>query len=200
MAEPPNSTGPSGDGLGETRLPNEIAALLDAAIKRSLDKAIQASGVHLPPPKESEIVQRVSREVTIAFQHEISSSYHGPLPPPEMLSEFERVVPGLGGQIVQMAMKEQSHRHLWERRALLNDMFMQSGALTLGWALAGGALVGAFFLGMADHPVPMGILLSVSVLQMVRTIIGGGQQKKEDSSPVPKAPATALKSRDKKKR
>jgi hypothetical protein len=125
-----------------------VAALLDAAIRQSIDKALRDAGVALPGPKESEIAQRVSREVTVAFQHEISASYQGPLPPPEMPGQFDQVVPGLSREIVNMAAKEQSHRHLWERRALLNDIFMQSGGLALGWILAGGALLGAFYFGM----------------------------------------------------
>jgi len=151
-----------------------VIALLENAIKQGIDTAIE----------------RISREITVAFQHEISSSYQGPLPPPEMLGQFERVVPGLGRQIVDMAAKEQSHRHSWERRALLNDLFMQFGALGPGWILVGGALIGAYFLGMADHPISMGVLLSVPVIQMVRTIVGREQCNKE---PVPNAKTFAQK-------
>lgn len=181
MAEPPEDTAlPTGSGgTGKSRIPPEVAALLENAIKQGIDKALHAPGIQLPPPQENAIKERVSREVTVAFQHEISASYQGPLPPPEMLGEFERVVPGLGRQIAEMAAKEQSHRHSWERRALLNDVFMQSGALALGSILAGVAIVGAIFLGMSDRTIPMGILLSLPVLQMVRSIVGRDQSSKE---------------------
>lgn len=157
-----------------TKTMQEIEAPLDAAIKRSLDEALQASGIKLSPPGEQAIVQHLSREVTIAFQQTISA-YHGPFPPPQMMGEFDRAVPGLAKQIADMALAEQDHPHGWENKAQLNDIFMQSGALTLGWLLAGVCVVGAFVLGLQDKPVPMGILLSVSGLQMVRATCHGEQ-------------------------
>jgi hypothetical protein len=158
-------------------LPKEIENLLDAAIHRSVDAAIHASGLKLARPQEQEIVQRVSRDATIAVQQTISASYYGPIPPPAMLGEFDRVVPGLAAQIVTMALAEQKHRHRWERTALRNDIFMQSGALALGWVLAGGALIGAFVFGMENKVIPMSIILGVPALQMIRVVVVGNQPK-----------------------
>lgn len=42
----------------------------------------------------------------------------GPLPTPDMLSEYERVLPGLAERIVQLTEKEAAHRHQVEDRQL----------------------------------------------------------------------------------
>jgi hypothetical protein len=185
-APPKSATEKPADRRPNTiKIPPEIERLLNEAIKRGVDDALQASGGKLSPPREQEIVQRVSRDVTIEFQRTILASYEGPIPPPHMLAEFDRVVPGLSSQIVGMAISEQRHRHRWENKALWNDIFMQSGGLTLGWGLAGASLLGAFVLGMAGKTVEMAILLSVPVIQMIRSIINSGQpgQKQNPQSP-----------------
>ena len=191
IPEKPDDSKPSA-----LKVPHEIEKLLIDAIKRSVDDALQASGGKLSPPREQAIVDRASRDVTVAFQRTLSASYQGPIPPPHMLEEFEHVVPGLSGKIVGMAIAEQRHRHRWETKALWNDIFMQSGGLTLGWALAGASLLGAFVLGMAGKTVEMGILLSVPAIQMVRSVINSGLLIAKRVSP----PVTAPKTRQQKKR
>lgn len=191
VREKPDDSKPSA-----LKIPQEIEKLLNDAIRRSVDDALQASGGKLSPPHEQAIVERVSRDVTVAFQQTILATYQGPIPPPHLLEEFDRVVPGLAGQIVGMAIAEQRHRHRWETKALWNDIFMQSGGLTLGWGLAGASLLGAFVLGMAGKTVEMGILLSVPAIQMVRSVINSGQPVAKRVSPA----VTAPKTREKKKR
>lgn len=117
-----------------------------------------------------------------------------------MLEEFERAVPGLSRQIISMALAEQGHRHGWEKKALWNDIFMQSGALFLGWVIAGVCALGAFVLGMNDKPVAMGILLGVPAIQMIKTIIHGNSGKEPDQPVSPTTPAQQTKAPAKKQR
>jgi uncharacterized membrane protein len=48
-------------------------------------------------------------------------SFSGPLPPPEALSQYESISNGLAERIVQMAEREQAHRHEQEKQALTED-------------------------------------------------------------------------------
>jgi uncharacterized membrane protein len=41
----------------------------------------------------------------------VASLHQGPLPPPEVLAGYDRVLPGLAKEIVDMAKQEQKHRH-----------------------------------------------------------------------------------------
>lgn len=40
-----------------------------------------------------------------------TSAHVGPLPPPEILAEYDRIVPGTADRIIKMAEAEQVHRH-----------------------------------------------------------------------------------------
>lgn len=52
--------------------------------------------------------------------HQVSQmeAWHGPLPPPESLKQYDNIVPGAAERILSMAEKEMSHRHHKEDRTL----------------------------------------------------------------------------------
>jgi uncharacterized membrane protein len=49
-------------------------------------------------------------------------AWHGPLPPPESLKQYDVIVPGAAERILLMAEKEMEHRHQRENRTLRNIM------------------------------------------------------------------------------
>ena len=49
---------------------------------------------------------------------EVSVSYSGPLPPPEILTKFDKAVPGLEKRIADDAKKEQQFSHEVNRKVL----------------------------------------------------------------------------------
>lgn len=57
------------------------------------------------------------------------SVFKGPLPPPEVLRQYDDVQPGLVDQIVKMAVDEQSHRHNMERMIVESETSVNSGQL-----------------------------------------------------------------------
>lgn len=52
--------------------------------------------------------------------HQVSQmeAWHGPLPPPESLKQYDAIVPGAAERILLMAEKEMEHRHQRENRTL----------------------------------------------------------------------------------
>lgn len=52
--------------------------------------------------------------------HQVSQmeAWHGPLPPPESLKQYDVIVPGAAERILSMAEKEMEHRHQRENRTL----------------------------------------------------------------------------------
>lgn len=147
---------------------------IDETIRRNLDEALRAAGIIVP-----------------------EQQYQGPLPPPALLKAFEDAVPGLAGKIVEMAVSEQRHRHAWERRALTNDIFAESGGLFMGWALAIFCAGLAGLLAWNGNNVGAGLMLSVVAGAIIKTIVNGrsvpAPDKPELKSPptAPETPASA---------
>lgn len=150
---------------------------LQETIRHALATALSKSGRTLNGGPDESFAERATREISVQIEQTISGSYQGPIPPPGMLREFDTVVPGLAREIADMAKEEQRHRHRWENRALWNDVFVESGGLSLGWALAGACTLGAFILAIKGNDAGAGILMSPSLAAMVRTIIRGNGSK-----------------------
>lgn len=84
--------------------------------------------------------------------------FQGPIPPPELLKQYDEFVPGAGDRILSMAEKEQDHRHRQERKkgnlefsisimgvlcALIITLSIIASAVWLvvnGYEIAGGAV------------------------------------------------------------
>ena len=69
---------------------------------------------NLPPDLQSEQANQIADEIVSEVTAEIRESttaFRGPIPSPEMLREYNSVVPGLADRIVQMAIDEQNFRH-----------------------------------------------------------------------------------------
>jgi uncharacterized membrane protein len=89
-----------------------------------------------------------------------TKSYRGPIPPPEYLSGFEAVVPGSARQVIDMAVRQQSHRHGMERR----DAWYSFAGLAMGGVTTLSCIGGAVFLAMHDRADVAHYLVGVPVL------------------------------------
>lgn len=80
-----------------------------------------------PPRPSREIAGRPDDVPAVVHQEEIfpsaihvesSSSFSGPLPPPDLLAEYNQVLPGLAERIVAMTEAEGENRRALQRRVL----------------------------------------------------------------------------------
>jgi uncharacterized membrane protein len=72
--------------------------------------------------------------------------FSGPLPPPEVLREYNEIVPGSAERILQMAEREQSHRHCSETRDSEGSLTLAKRGQLIGAVLAFMATVGGMAL------------------------------------------------------
>jgi uncharacterized membrane protein len=73
-------------------------------IAESLEALLTKLGVSEDDPDARILIERVSA----------SSQYRGPIPPPQMLAEYEKVIPGLGGRIIENWEQQRKHRERLE--------------------------------------------------------------------------------------
>lgn len=112
------------------------------------------TGEHLPAQEGEEGIEAVISRV---IEH-----HSGPLPPPEILRQYDEIVPDGAERIMAMAEKEQAHRHhinhREESRATLG-IFSSLGivivfagvasfALSLGYAVEAAAILGTTLVGI----------------------------------------------------
>lgn len=99
---------------------------------QTVSKVIQG----LPKDKREEVTQLI---VGIAESH----VFRGPLPAPEMFREYEKVLPGLSREIVDMAKDQQSHRMELEKKYVSSSILQSSRGQVMGFILGILCIIGA---------------------------------------------------------
>lgn len=83
---------------------------------------------------------------------EISQSFTGPLPPPEILAGYEAISPGFALRIIEMAEQQGNHRRAMENKTVdagITGMHRQYDEARLGQIFA--FLIAAMFLGCGTY-------------------------------------------------
>ena len=150
-------------------------------------KDLESEGVEISTDvtKVLESLTEEQRKVIIGalYAVEESSSFRGPLPPPEMLKGYESVLKGASERIFAMAEKQQEHRMHIEK-TIVDRQTEQSG----NGQIWGGALTVLFgmitcFLGYTGHDGLAGTIGTTTIISLVivfvlRKVPEGNKKKK----------------------
>lgn len=95
-----------------------------------------------------------------------SSSFSGPLPPPEVLRGFEDIVPGAAERIIKMAEEQSFHRRVLEKKVIDSDISRSKWGQILGFVIAViglgvSAVVAVFGSAVAGGVIGVGTLASL---------------------------------------
>src|SRR5437868_4554614 len=95
----PSTVEPGAQGTSSVPTLSDVRAALSELFKRL--------GID-PEDPPARVILRSARRLT---------QYRGPLPPPEMLAEYDRHIPGLAERIVRSWEQQSGHRQTLERQA-----------------------------------------------------------------------------------
>lgn len=98
---------------------------------------------------------------------EVQQTFQGPLPAPHLMKAYEQAIPGAGPIILEMATKEQAHRHKLERVKLSADFVPQLLGLLFAAGIAGGGIYFAWDLFSKGHTVGGGAVLVTSLAGII---------------------------------
>ena len=103
--------------------------------------------------------------------------FHGPLPPPDALAQYEEVVPGAGDRILQVYERQVEHRHRMES-ALVRDGSAQAGrGVVAGTIVALAVLCLAGYALYLGQPIAAGALGAVDIIGIVWAYIYGTRRR-----------------------
>lgn len=111
-----------------------------------------------------------------------SESWSGPLPAPEKLEGFERVVPGSAERIIRMAEQEGEHVRSSEAFQIRHMVISQYLGMLFGFLIAAGGLSAAVFLAVNGHPWVAGMIGGVSLATIVGSFVKRTPKPKSKSS------------------
>lgn len=115
--------------------------------------------------------------------------HSGPLPPPDDLAEYDRVLPGAAERIFQLAEREQAHRHVQEAKMVRHEYagryVGQAGALT-ALVVGFGAVVYCASIGQPITAAVIGAVGAI-VLGFLKYTAARQGRNEEPQKPQPKA-------------
>ncbi|MCQ3811919.1 MAG: DUF2335 domain-containing protein [Acidimicrobiia bacterium] len=130
------------------------------------------TGVAVGAVEEDPSQDAASPEVLISQSLEVTSR-QGPIPSPDDLREYEKVLPGLADRIVTMAESQISHQQQVELESLEFGSRRSFAGLRAGFLIAVLFLCAAVWLVLADHDTAGIILGSVDLVGLVTVFVLG---------------------------
>lgn len=127
---------------------------------------------------EQSPAKREDREVAVSIKRQFIQHHSGPLPPPEMLEKYERLLPGAAERLFQMAEKEQAHQHKTIAEVTKSVGQSQKRGQVLGFILAMSALISSVVLYIYSGSLAIsGLLLGAGVMAVAIALISGRSEK-----------------------
>jgi len=151
--------------------PKELAGLSDSTIEPSQPPEDDAAEAE-PAAKAAEVLKPFLKnpneapKVLLALKQEF---YSGPLPHPRHLAEFERIAPGTVHTIIQMATREQAHRHKMQ----IAEIIYPYCGMIAGFVGLFGCVAASAYLGLQHDTTVALALLGVPVLGVLGYFING---------------------------
>ncbi len=113
---------------GITRHWQAVGFFMRQAMKKQMTKSGKTPPDSEPTTKNTSLDQLDNSDEAVLA--EVSVSYSGPLPPPEILTKFDKAVPGLAKRIADDAKKEQQFSHEVNRKVLESN---EANAVSARW-------------------------------------------------------------------
>ena len=119
---------------------------------------------------------------TTAIAIESKQSFSGPLPHPQILDQYDKIVPGSAEKIISLWEGQVRHRQELEKHAIKSDIRQSYYGATLGFIIAMSAIGAGTFLTYIGRPTE-GIAAIISALASLVGVYGWGsyQRRKERS-------------------
>lgn len=129
------------------------------------------------PEKKSTEQPKSSSQKAIISQ---ASFTKGPIPPPDLLSSYDKVKPGLANRIVIMAEEEAIHRRYLQKRSLNAEILETTLGQFFGFGIGAITIGGGVIASIYGSPLVGASISTIGVIGLVSVFIYG---RKENSSP-----------------
>lgn len=108
---------------------------------------------------------------------EITQEYHGPIPHPNIIKQFEEILPGSADRILKLSENEQKHRQNLEKKAVDHQIRIETLGLLFGFILALIIIAGGVYLLINDKSAKGFSLIIGGIAAIITPFIFSKKQK-----------------------
>ena len=135
-------------------------------------------------------LQPEQRERVLRIIQQVATSFEGPLPPPQMLAEYDQLIPQGAERLMKLLEGQTRHRHEQESRIVKAQTNLPARGQIIGTVLC--IFFGAigWHLSINGHDAVAGLLFGTTIIGLVTVfVLGRAPQVRtaNSSSPRPKA-------------
>lgn len=142
-----------------------------------LKEILERQGVRVDPAKAQIVLQQVTTEIVKA--------HAGPLPAVEDFAGYEQVCPGSAKEILDMAVRQQQHRHHMEKYDAHSEFWLPVIGMGAAIAVIVAMFVAGVILALSGHEnLAIGVLSGTGLV----TIVGAFLQRGKSETPAPSPP------------
>ena len=109
-----------------------------------------------------------------------SVTFSGPLPPPEILRQFDNVVPGAAERIIKMAENQSSHRMELEKKVIESDVTRSRWGQILGFIIAILGLLVSAVVAIYGSAIAGGIIGVGTLASLVGVFMYGSKTRSKE--------------------
>lgn len=129
----------------------------------------------IPEGKKGEIIK-----AALGISYRKASSFSGPIPPPEILEGYNKVINNGAERIIVMAEKQSNHRMQLEDHAIKEELKQSRLGQVFGFILGIVGLGLATFLAIYDHDTIAGIFGTTTIVGLVTVFVLGKRAQQQD--------------------
>jgi uncharacterized membrane protein len=120
------------------------------------------------------------KEVKKLALQAVGESFSGPLPPPNILAQYDQIVPGAGERIISMAENQASHRQDIEKKVIESDIKHAGRGLHYGLIIGLVSVIGGVICIMYGHEVGGSIVGGTGLTGLVGVFVYGSRQRRKE--------------------
>ena len=118
------------------------------------------------------ILEKLSVTVSERFER-----FTGPIPPPDIMEQYEKTLPGSADRIIKMAENQGEHRQLLEKQGLsFSNCAVRRGQI-FGLVIGIVAIVTGGYTALSGAPIPGGFIGTAGVVGLVSVFVIGSNRK-----------------------
>jgi uncharacterized membrane protein len=143
------------------------------------NKGRQAPAKNTTPSRQDRSIQQPPFDTDLSQIREVMIS-SSPMPPPQMLRDYDEVVPGTAQRLLDAFISQEHHRQEMEKMALKSEITRGFLGLWLGFVVVLSAISAFVWISLALHQIlaSIGIFASIATLAGV-FVYGSYSQKRE---------------------
>jgi len=145
--------------------------------KRNRDRPQSGS---LPAQQQQAAGPGTEAGQTVAITRTESRFFSGPLPPPEVLEEFNRIVPGSARRIFDLVETQSRHRIDLERRVIDSDISRSRAGLWMGLVVSLAAICGGVYVAVTVSPTAGATIATASVVGLAGVFVYGTYSRRQE--------------------